>query len=164
MFSFARVRRWWSRWVGTGRGGNPDGGDEPDESEERPWQQQKGRRRSHRSQAEIEARAAEVAQRTLGTTAWMRLRVDGHLDIPSRCQPGLTYRLRVGHRLQLLWDSASHRRRSPWTFDYLCINPTYPLPALEFAAQLYLYLRDAEDEVIRVAIPQPTDGAISNLV
>jgi hypothetical protein len=39
----------------------------------------------------------------------------------------------------------------------LCINPTYPLPEEEFFAHLYLYVRDREEEVIRVAAPQPWD-------
>ncbi len=47
--------------------------------------------------------------------------------------------------------------RCPWRFNYLCINPTYPLPEEEFFAHLYLYVRDNEDEVIRVAAPQPWD-------
>lgn len=38
---------------------------------------------------------------------------------------------------------------------FLCINPTYPLPEAEFFAYLYLYARDNEDELIRVAAPQP---------
>jgi hypothetical protein len=39
----------------------------------------------------------------------------------------------------------------------LCINPAYPLPEVEFFAQLYLYVRDREDEVVRVAAAQPWD-------
>jgi hypothetical protein len=46
---------------------------------------------------------------------------------------------------------------SPWRNRFLCINPTYPLPEAEFFAHLYLYVRDHEDEVIRVAAPQPWD-------
>jgi len=34
---------------------------------------------------------------------------------------------------------------------------TYPLPELEFFAQLYLYARDREDTLVRVAAPQPWD-------
>src|SRR5258708_35545980 len=47
--------------------------------------------------------------------------------------------------------------RSPWPYSYLCINPTDPLPELEFFAQLYLYARDREDTLVRVAAPQPWD-------
>ena len=47
--------------------------------------------------------------------------------------------------------------RSPWPYEYLCINPTYPLPELEFFAHLYLYARDREDTLVRVAAPQPWD-------
>ena len=43
---------------------------------------------------------------------------------------------------------------------YLCINPTYPLPEEEFFAHLYLYVRDREDLVRRVAAPQPWDQAL----
>jgi len=42
----------------------------------------------------------------------------------------------------------------------LCINPAYPLPEEEFFAQLYLYVRDREDVIVRVAAPQPWDQAL----
>jgi hypothetical protein len=45
----------------------------------------------------------------------------------------------------------------PWRHPFLCINPAYPLPEAEFFAHLDLYVRDHEDEVIRVAAPQPWD-------
>jgi hypothetical protein len=48
----------------------------------------------------------------------------------------------------------------PWRYPYLCINPTYPLPELEFFAHLYLYVRDYEEEIVRVAAPQPWDQAL----
>ncbi len=41
-----------------------------------------------------------------------------------------------------------------------CINPTYPLPEAEFFAHLYLYVRDREEEIIRVAAPQPWDQTL----
>ena len=44
--------------------------------------------------------------------------------------------------------------RLPWRYPYLCINPMYPLPELEFFAHLYLYVRDMEEEVVRVAAPR----------
>jgi hypothetical protein len=69
----------------------------------------------------------------------------------------------VGRRIQLIWDSIEAAERSPWPFDYLCVNPTYPLPAIEYLAQLYLYLRDREDEVIRVAAPQPFDQPLGRV-
>jgi glutamate synthase (NADPH/NADH) large chain len=60
-------------------------------------------------------------------------------DVEVRCAPGV---------------------RSPWRAPYLCINPTYPLPEEEFFAQLYLYVRDREDLVRRVAAPQPWDQVL----
>ena len=69
-------------------------------------------------------------------------------------QPGLTYRLRVGRRIEVRCAPGVHL---PWRAPYLCINPTYPLPEEEFFAQLYLYVRDREDLVRRVAAPQPWD-------
>ena len=99
-------------------------------------------------------RAEEVAQVTLGDALWRRLSRDGYLDLPSRRYPGVTYRLRVGLRIEVLPAPGVPQ---PWRHPYLCINPTYPLPELEFFAQLYLYVRDNEDEIIRVAAPQPWD-------
>ena len=99
-------------------------------------------------------RAEEVARLTLGEDLWRRLGRDGHLDLPSRRFPGVTYRLRVGLRIEVLTAPGVD---PPWRHSFLCINPTYPLPELEFFAQLYLYVRDQEDEVIRVAAPQPWD-------
>jgi hypothetical protein len=102
-------------------------------------------------------RAEEVARATLGEARWRQLRRDGYLDVPSGRYPGLTYRLRVGRRIEVI---AAPGVRSPWPWPYLCINPTYPLPEAEFFAHLYLYVRDREDEVIRVAAPQPWDQAL----
>jgi hypothetical protein len=36
----------------------------------------------------------------------------------------------------------------------------YPLPEEEFFAHLYLYVRDREEEIVRVAAPQPWDQAL----
>jgi hypothetical protein len=113
--------------------------------------------------ARARARGAEVARATLGDEAWEKLRRHNYLDVRSRRIAGLTYRLRVGKRIQLVWDSVDDALRSPWPYDYLCINPTYPLPAIEYLAQLYLYVRDLEDEVIRVAAPQPFDQQLGRV-
>lgn len=107
--------------------------------------------------AEARRRAREVARATLGEELWERLQDDGYLDLPSHRRPGLTYRLRVGRRIEVLCAPGT---RSPWPYDYLCINPTYPLPEEEFFAQLYLYVRDDEDRILRVAAPQPWDQAL----
>jgi hypothetical protein len=87
----------------------------------------------------------------------VQLQRQGYLDVPSRLQPGLTYRLRVGRRIEVRCAPGVH---SPWPFPYLCINPTYPLPEEEFFAHLYLYVRDREEHVRRVAAPQPWDQAL----
>jgi hypothetical protein len=102
-------------------------------------------------------RAREVARLTLGEELWVKLRHQGYLDLPSRLTPGMTYRLRVGRRVEVLCRPGV---KSPWPFDYLCINPTYPLPEEEFFAQLYLYVRDSEEIVRSVAAPQPWDQAL----
>jgi hypothetical protein len=102
-------------------------------------------------------RAVEVARTTLGEDLWDRLERDGHLDLPSRLFPGVTYRLRVGRRIEVLCAPGTN---PPWIYPYLCINPTYPLPEVEFFAHLYLYVRDREPEIIRVAAPQPWDQAL----
>ena len=69
----------------------------------------------------------------------------------------MTYRPRGGQGIQVRCDPGG---RSPWRYPYLCINPTYPLPEAEFFAHLYVYVRDQEDEIIRVAAPQPWDQAL----
>lgn len=97
-------------------------------------------------------RAREVARVTLGEELWQQLERQGYLDVPSKRFPGVTYRLRVGLRIEVICAPGVE---CPWPFPYLCINPKYPLPELEFFAHLYLYVRDREDEIIRVAAPQP---------
>ena len=141
-------------------------GDAPsDEALERPWNFRWDRvakrsagpgftREDYRAARE---RAREVARATLGEARWADLERDGCLDVPSRQFPGVSYRLRVGRRIQVLCAPGV---RSPWYYDFLCINPAYPLPEHEFFAQLYLYVRDQEDEIVRVAAPQPWDQAL----
>jgi hypothetical protein len=107
--------------------------------------------------AQARERAREVARATLGDELWEQLQRQGYLDVPSRLIPGLTYRLRVGRRIQVLCALGV---TSPWPYRYLCINPTYPLPEEEFFAHLYLYVRDREEIVLQVAAPQPWDQAL----
>ena len=102
-------------------------------------------------------RARDVARVTLGDALWEDLQRQGYLDVVSRRTNGLTYRLRVGRRIEV---RCAPGVRSPWSMPFLCINPTYPLPEEEFFAQLYLYVRDREEEVQRVAAPQPWDQAL----
>jgi hypothetical protein len=109
---------------------------------------------TEREYREARARAEEVARLTLGDDVWARVRRVGHVDLPSRRFPGVTYRLRVGRRIEVRCAPGVD---PPWSQPYLCINPTYPLPEAEFFAHLYLYARDNEDELIRVAAPQPWD-------
>lgn len=129
---------------------------------ERPWRyywehlpkRTAGADFSSRDYAEARQRAEEIARLTLGDDLWQRLTVDGHLDVTSRRYPGVTYRLRVGRRIEVVCEPSA---RPPWPYRFLCINPTYPLPELEFFAHLYLYARDREDQLVRVAAPQPWD-------
>ena len=112
---------------------------------------------THRDYAASRERAEDVCRATLGEARWRQLRRDGYLDVPSARYPGVTYRLRVGRRIEVLAEPGVS---PPWAWPFLCINPTYPLPEAEFFAHLYLYVRDREDEVIRVAAPQPWDQAL----
>ncbi len=98
--------------------------------------------------------ARMVARETLGSDVWEHVQRFGYVDLPSKRFDGITYRLRVGRRIEVRCRPGTD---SPWPFPYLCINPSYPLPEEEFFAHLYLYVRDSEDEVIRVAAPQPWD-------
>jgi len=106
---------------------------------------------------EARRRAEEIARTTLGDELWRQVRRAGFLDLPSRLYPGVTYRLRVGRRIEVVCAPGV---RAPWHYPYLCINPTYPLPEAEFFAHLYLYVRDHEEEIVRVAAPQPWDQAL----
>lgn len=99
-------------------------------------------------------RAEEVARMTLGERLWSQVARDGHLDVASKQFPGVTYRLRIGRRIEVLCAPGV---QSPWPYPYLCINPTYPLPEVEFFAQLFLYARDREERLVHVAAPQPWD-------
>ena len=112
---------------------------------------------THRDYAEARRRAEEVAQATLGEDRWQQLERDGYLELSSKLYPGITYRLRVGRRIEVRPDPGV---QMPWRYPYLCINPTYPLPEMEFFAHLYMYVRDMEEEVVRVAAPQPWDQAL----
>ena len=102
-------------------------------------------------------RAEEIARVTLGDDLWAQVRRTGYIDLPSRRYPGVAYRLRVGRRIEVRCPPGV---RSPWPQPFLCINPAYPLPEAEFFAHLFLYARDNEDELIRVAAPQPWDQAL----
>jgi len=155
------VSAWW-RW----RRGRPVGSETTGAPAlERPWlrtwhhlpKRSAGADFKRADYVEARARARAVARTTLGEDLWAQLQRQDYLDVPSTRQPGLTYRLRVGRRIEV---RCAPGVRSPWPAPYLCINPTYPLPEEEFFAQLYLYVRDREDLVRRVAAPQPWDQAL----
>lgn len=116
-----------------------------------------GRDFHHQDYVIARNRAREVAQATLGPVRWSELQSQGYLDLPSKFVPGITYRLRIGRRIEVL---SAPGVRSPWPMPFLCINPLYPLPEEEFFSHLYLYVRDREEEIFRVAAPQPWDQAL----
>ena len=150
------MRRWW-RWLARLWSARL-----PEGTIERPWlrnwdhlpKRSAGPGFSLADYAEARERASEVARTTLGDELYARLQRQGYLDLPSQLVTGMTYRLRVGRRIEVLCKRGI---TSPWPYDYLCINPTYPLPEEEFFAQIFLYVRDREDIILRVAAPQPWD-------
>lgn len=156
-----RLLDWWRRIAGMPLVVE----DDVDPALERPWlrrwdhtpKRSAGPGFTRADYATARARAREVARTTLGDELWDELEHQGYLDLSSHIQPGLTYRLRVGRRIEVMCQPGVC---SPWPYRYLCINPTYPLPEEEFFAQLYLYVRDREDIVRRVAAPQPWDQAL----
>src|SRR5262245_54705872 len=129
--ALAVVAAWW-RWC-RGRPGERQPGALP---LERPWlrtwdhlpKRSAGPDFSRADYATARTRAREVARTTLGDALWLQLQRQGYLDVPSTLQPGLTYRLRVGRRIEV---RCAPGVRSPWPVPYLCINPTYPLPEEE---------------------------------
>ncbi|GAC1438686.1 MAG: hypothetical protein NVSMB65_12960 [Chloroflexota bacterium] len=156
----ARALSWWRRLVGLETGDGP-----ADTTLERPWRRHwdhlpkrsAGPDFTRSDYAVARERAREVARATLGEELWTALRHQGYLDLPSRIFTGVTYRLRVGRRIEVLCGAGV---TPPWAYPFLCINPTYPLPEEEFFAHLYLYVRDREDIVVKVAAPQPWDQAL----
>ena len=158
--ALAVVCTWWCQ-----RPGRPDRVEPEATILERPWlrtwthlpKRSAGSDFTRADYAVARARAREVARATLGEALWAQLQRQGYLDLPSKLQPGLTYRLRVGRRIEVRCASGVD---SPWSSVYLCINPTYPLPEEEFFAHLYLYVRDDEAHVRRVAAPQPWDQVL----
>lgn len=157
----ARIAGGWRRLLGLD---DPGPAPQPidDSTLERPWlrswnhlpKRSAGPGFTRADYAEARARAREVARTTLGEELWGQLQRQGYLDVPSKRITGMLYRLRVGRRIEVICAPGV---QSPWYFDYLCINPTYPLPEEEFFAHLYLYARDREDIILEVAAPQPWD-------
>ncbi len=156
---------WWSRCWAWLCGREPDLPEIAEAPVELPWRHRwdhlpkrsAGFGFTRRDYEDARRRAEDVARATLGEELWARLRRHGYLDLPSRVHPGVTYRLRVGRRIEVRCAPGVH---PPWRYPYLCINPAYPLPEAEFFAHLYLYVRDREEEVLRVAAPQPWDQVL----
>jgi hypothetical protein len=152
-----RIEAWWSPIPESGRAG---AGQAP--AAEYPWRyvwdylpkRSAGPDFSAEDYRLARRRAEDVARRTLGEAVWRQLAADGYLDVLSRRFPGITYRLRPGRRIEVLCAPGV---RSPWKHPYLCVEPEYPLPDLEFLAHLYLYARDREDALVRVAVEQRRD-------
>ena len=61
-----------------------------------------------RDYAAARQRARDVARATLGEELWTALQGQGYPDLPSRLFPGVTYRLRVGRRIEVLFRDGSH--------------------------------------------------------
>jgi hypothetical protein len=157
----ADLSAFWRWLVGGGESSPPPS----DPSIERPWLRRWDHLPKHSAgydftrsdYREARERAAETARATLGPELWAQLERQGYLDLLSRRFSGVTYRLRVGRRIEVL---CAEGVKPPWPQPFLCINPAYPLPEVEFFAHLYLYVRDHEDAVIRVAAPQPWDQTL----
>ncbi len=112
-----------------------------------------------------EARASEVARRTLGADVWTAFMRDGYIDLPSAAEPRTHYRLRLARRVEIRAGglAASRSWDRGCTRAYLCVYPQYELPAVEFLAHLYLRLRDDEQRVLATGRLQPGDGPIPNV-
>lgn len=157
----AKIVAWW-RWL---LGREEDAAGDDVAQIERPWlsrwdhlpRRSAGPGLGFAERQDAHVRAREVARVTLGDRLWSQALRDGYLDVPSRRFSGVTYRLRIGRRIEVL---CAANVEPPWRYPYLCINPTYPLPEEEFFAQLFLYVRDREDLIIRVAAPQPWDQTL----
>jgi len=157
----ASLRAWWRSL----RGRPPEARETDDLALERPWlrrwndlpKRSAGPGFSRADYAAARRRGVEVARATLGDDLWDTLERAGYLDLHSKLRPGITYRLRVGRRIEVRCAPGTP---SPWIYPFLCINPTYPLPEEEFFAQLYLYVRDREDLILKVAAPQQWDQAL----
>ncbi len=109
-------------------------------------------------------RAMEVARLTVGAEVWAAFVRDGYIYLPSVATPGTYYRLRPARRVEIRGAQAD---ADPWlggpTHSYLCVYPTYELPAVEFLGHLYLQLRDDERRVLAIGRIQSSDGPIPNV-
>lgn len=96
---------------------------------------------------------------------------DGYIEFPSAAEPGTCYRLRPARRVEIRPGALATTGTQTGTQDpgwtrtctYLCVYPTYELPAVEFLAQLYVRLRDDERRVLATGRLQHSDGPIPNV-
>jgi len=86
-------------------------------------------------------RARDVARATLGEATWAAFERDGHLEVRDHLRPELLYRLTPGRSIEVYTDGDF--------VSYLCVGPAVAMPVDEAFAQLYLYARDAPDELRR---------------
>ncbi len=87
------------------------------------------------------SRARAVARTTLGEARWADLSRDGYLEVRDHLRPELLYRLTPGRSIEVYDDGHFA--------SYLCVGPAVAMPVDEAFAQLYLYARDAPDELRR---------------
>jgi hypothetical protein len=87
------------------------------------------------------SRARAVARTTLGEARWADLARDGYLEVRDHLRPELLYRLTPGRAIEVYDDGHFA--------SYLCVGPAVAMPVDEAFAQLYLYARDAPDELRR---------------
>jgi len=87
------------------------------------------------------SRARAVARATLGEARWADLARDGYLEVRDRLRPELLYHLTPGRSIEVYDDGHFA--------SYLCVGPAVAMPVDEAFAQLYLYARDAPDELRR---------------
>lgn len=117
--------------------------------------------------AAARARAREVAAAALGDEAWQAYVRARYLEVPSRLYHGVSYIIRPGKRVEVRLDGAgvgAAPPRAEWRERrYLCVEPAYALPKDEFAAQLYIQLRDMESHVVLTANAQRIDADIGNV-
>jgi hypothetical protein len=92
-------------------------------------------------------RADRLLQDVLGADHYRRLRTLGYIDLPSRRQPGRTYRIdNLGN--------LSYRDPGEGTFNTtLCVQPEETIPRDDQIAMRYLLVTADEERLLQVANP-----------
>ncbi len=106
----------------------------------------------------VRRREAAVVETTLSPADLHQLQLQGYLEIASALHDGRVYRLRPGRRIEV--RCPEDHPQCP--LAYLCVLPSYPLPAGEFLAQMAVYLRGAELRVLSTGRWMATDASIPN--